>query len=189
MEIVIEFLAHGLDGLDAEPLAGRLKGLPGHFDAHMEVLQVLVALHRVLIDRFDGPAEIVGDAQNLAGEVGHRVFGQVRLFALGPAADVLGLGQRPQQLILQRSDIGEKLLVGRRRIARWRIILPARRLPRPVPPPPAHRPGCRRAVLRRPLPQGPLPRGPPPLPFRFFWSFITVPFPDQPMASPMSLAV
>ncbi len=51
-------------------------------------------------------AQIVRDREQILGETGDRIFGGVLALALGAAAGVLGLGQRPQQPVLVVGELG-----------------------------------------------------------------------------------
>ena len=63
-------------------------------------------------------AQIVDRRQQILGEIADRVFLRVLALALGAAAHVLGLGQRPQQPVLGFGELGlerRQPLLGRRR--------------------------------------------------------------------------
>jgi hypothetical protein len=55
-------------------------------------------LRRHAVER---PAHVVGDGQRVAGEVRHRVEARVGRFPLRAAAQVLYVGERPQELLAQ----------------------------------------------------------------------------------------
>ena len=65
-------------------------------------------------DAAQRPAQIVGDLEQLAGEAGDRVFVRLLDLAGRAAAQVLGLGQRPQQALLGRLELGRELGLARR---------------------------------------------------------------------------
>ena len=56
--------------------------------------------------RVDGAAEIVGDGEHVAGEGGDRILARIGDLALGALAEVLHLGERAQQLVLEVGDLG-----------------------------------------------------------------------------------
>src|SRR6185295_17524619 len=90
----------------------------GQLDAGREILQRLVIGQRLRRNRGNRAPQIVGDADQLAGKGGDGVFARLLAVALGPPSDVLGLRQRPQQLVLERRRLGlaRGQRVGRRRV-------------------------------------------------------------------------
>ena len=72
--------------------------------------------HRVG-DGVERAVEVVVDRQQVAGEAGRAVELGVAAVALGALADVLDVGERPQQPVLEVGDLGaeRRRLVGRRR--------------------------------------------------------------------------
>ena len=61
-------------------------------------------------DVVERPVEIVVDRQEVAGEAGRAVDLGVAAVALGALADVLDVGQRPQQPVLELGDLGPQRL-------------------------------------------------------------------------------
>ena len=103
----VELLALGLDAADAELGQRLLQPALGHLDALDERGERRVAAAALLLrHRVDGAAEVVADRQHVAGEIRHRVLARVGDLALGPPAEVLHLGERAQELVLEVGDLG-----------------------------------------------------------------------------------
>ena len=54
----------------------------------------------------DGPAQIVGDAQDIAGEFRDRIIMRILFFPLGPAAHVFNFCHGPEELVFQVGNFG-----------------------------------------------------------------------------------
>ncbi len=110
---VVRDLEHGLVAVRVEaladrveldhvvPLQDRVQFLLGQLYARQQGLQPLVARTVVRRRAFDRAAEIVGDGEQVPKQGDGGVLGHVGALALGAAARVLGLGQGPQELVLE----------------------------------------------------------------------------------------
>ena len=115
-----------LDLLQAVAVEGGLQLLLGHLNADDEVFhRSLVGVGRRSVQ---GARQVVGHAQQVAGElldgVGARVIG----LALGPAAGVLGLGGVAQHLFLEAGGLGAQGLHLVRHGRRGAVVFFGRRL-------------------------------------------------------------
>ncbi len=116
MQIGVEFLAHRLDLADAVLLERLLQVALGQFHALDQRGDArLLAVAQLRPDRFKGAAEIVGNAQDIAGKGGDPVLASIGDLTLGTLAQVFHVGQRPQQPVFhlggfvdqqRRVDIG-----------------------------------------------------------------------------------
>ena len=104
MEVVVELLAERVHG--PYPVAvHRGPQLPlRQLDTLIQGFHDVVARARVFRHGLECPGEIVAHGEDVAGEIGDRVLGGVLPLPPCAAARVLGLGKRPQQLILEITD-------------------------------------------------------------------------------------
>ena len=104
MKIVIEFLAHRIDSLDAVAIERRCDFTLRQADAVGKRLRGLVARLVFFRSGFQRPAQIIRHRQHVAREVRDRIFRGVLAFLLGAPTNVLAIGQGAQQLVVKRGD-------------------------------------------------------------------------------------
>jgi hypothetical protein len=93
----------GVDGEDLVLLEGREKRALGQFDA---LEQAGGGGARLVGRAVERAGEAVVDGQQVAGEAGGAVDLGVAAIALGALADVLGVGERAEQAVLQLGGLG-----------------------------------------------------------------------------------
>ncbi len=138
MDVRIKGRALGLDGLDAITFEHGEQLAFGHLDAAGQRIEGRIGGTSRRIDAGQRPLQVVGDGEQIAGERGNGVLARLLAVALGAAADVFRLGERPQPLILQPCDL--RLQFGEPRVRRQGRFVVARSGGRP-PPLPACRQG------------------------------------------------
>src|SRR5207244_666593 len=105
VEVVVEALAFRVDALQPVALEGGQQFALGRRDTFEQAFRARVQdlRFRHAVER---AAQIVDRREQVAGKVADRVFLSVLALALGAAADVLGLGERPQQPVLGVGELG-----------------------------------------------------------------------------------
>ena len=113
---MVEPLAHGIDLGDALALERRHKLALRQFDAGGEGVEVVVFAAALGGDAGERQTEVVGDRQQVAGEIGDGVFGDVLAFPFGAAAVILELGDGAREPVGEIGDLGLELglRIGRR---------------------------------------------------------------------------
>ena len=101
----IEALAQGLYLDDVVLLEDRVQLRLGHLEPGHQRLEVLVGLQRFAGHAVHRAAQVIDDADQVPDERRRGVFHDVLALALTAPAQVLGLGKRAQQLILERGDL------------------------------------------------------------------------------------
>jgi len=101
----VQAFAHGLDALDTVAGKDALQVLLGHLDAVQKRLELFVALPGIRGHAAQGPAQIVGDADDVLDQRYGRELDRIVALARGTAANVLDFRQRPEQLVLQHRDL------------------------------------------------------------------------------------
>src|SRR5262245_35549683 len=118
MELGIERFAQRVDALDAMALQHRLQLAIGGLDAHDHVAQRLIHAVGIVRQRRQGAPQIVGDRQHVLGKALDAELALTLRVLLAATTDVLRLGQRAQQLVLQLRLLGLQLPHVRRRVLR-----------------------------------------------------------------------
>ena len=112
--VVVEAAAElGLDLGDLMALEAREQALLGQRDAIGQRAHEVDLLARAGRDAGQRAAQVVGHLEQLAGEAGDRVFVRLLDLARRAPAQVLGLGERTQQALLGRLELGRELGLGR----------------------------------------------------------------------------
>ena len=102
VQIGVEFLALGVDPLDAVAFEDIEQFAIGHLDARHQILHRFGGiLDGVGMGEFERFRHIVADREDVAGEIGRGIKRRLRFFALGTLAQVFHLGKRPQQAVLE----------------------------------------------------------------------------------------
>ena len=109
MLVGIERLVDGMDALDAVALEHVEQLALGHGHALEEALEGGVLLGGTGRHGVDCALEVVADVDDIPGEARDGVLGGLLLLALRPPADVLDLGVRTQQLVLEVGGLGAQL--------------------------------------------------------------------------------
>ena len=106
MEVWVERLAQRFHLLDAATIERGEELAFRRFDADQKIFQRFVLLALLCRNCLDRAAQVVGDRHQILGEAADGVLRGVLPLALGAAADVLGLGQGTQKLVLEAGYFG-----------------------------------------------------------------------------------
>ncbi|MCH9000132.1 MAG: hypothetical protein IID48_17975 [Proteobacteria bacterium] len=123
----IEGLAQGLYPDDVVLLEDRVQLRLGHLEPGHERPEVFVGLQRFGGHAAHGAAQVVDHADQVLYQRRRGVFHDVLALALAAPAQVLGLGQRAQQLVLERGELdlqpGRPIDLGRVGFGLGRLVL------------------------------------------------------------------